>query len=287
MGVLQRFENRLEDVVGGAFARVFKGRVEPVEIAKALQREADSHRVILGEGRVMVPNRYVVVLGQADYERLSPWDAQLTSTLAEMLQEVIDDERWMAYGDIEVRFVLDQSLRTGVFRIGSDIEQNVPPRRRPHDSLSMPRVDYGPSAPRSVPPVPQRNVPAPAYAGPTTHQAHPGQRQQPQQPRRPSPPPRRNRPVLLVDETGQRFPLQQGTALLGRGTDAVVQLADSGVSRRHAVIRYDGTTSMIEDLGSTNGTIVNGQRVQRWQLLHGDVIRLGHSVVVYHEEPPS
>lgn len=283
MGVLQRFENRLEDVVGGAFARVFKGRVEPVEIAKALQREADSHRVILGEGRVMVPNRYVVVLGQADHDRLAPWDAQLTTTLAEMLQEVIDDERWMAYGDIEVRFVLDQGLRTGVFRIGSDIEQNVPPRRRPHDSLSIPRIRDGAPPPGArAAAAPQRSTGDPVQVTSRT----------PPPPRAPqqhylAPPPRRNRPVLLVDETGQRYALQQGTVLLGRGTDAVIQLGDSGVSRRHAVIRYDGSTAMIEDLGSTNGTIVNGQRVHRWQLLHGDVIRLGHSVVVYHEEPPS
>ena len=48
MGVLQRFERRLEGMVGLAFARMFKGKVHPAEIAKALQREADEQRSVLG-----------------------------------------------------------------------------------------------------------------------------------------------------------------------------------------------------------------------------------------------
>jgi hypothetical protein len=87
--VLQRFERRLEDLVGGAFARLFKGQVEPVEIAKALQREADENRAVMGGGRVLVPNRYVVELGPSDHERLAPWETQLTRTLAEMVQEFV------------------------------------------------------------------------------------------------------------------------------------------------------------------------------------------------------
>ena len=71
MGVLQRFERRLEGAVGTAFARLFKGQVEPVEVAKALQREAEARRAIVGQDRVLVPNRYVVELGPTDHDRLS------------------------------------------------------------------------------------------------------------------------------------------------------------------------------------------------------------------------
>lgn len=252
MRVLQRFENRLEDIVGGAFARLFRGRVEPVEIAKALQREADSRRAILGEGRVMVPNRYVVELGQTDFDRLSPWDVQLTRTLAEMVQEFVDEEGWSTYGDIEVHFELDESLRTGVFRVASNVDPDAPPRQRPHDSLTMPRIREETPPPRPQPQVPQ--VPAPA---------------------------------LLIDATNERFPLNGGTLLIGRGQDADLRFTDSGVSRRHAVVRYDGRVATIEDLHSTNGTLVNGQRVETWRLLHGDVIRVGHSVVVYTEQEPA
>src|SRR5512133_786739 len=80
VGVLQRFERRLEGLVGTAFARLFKGQVEPVEVAKALQREAELKRSIIGQDRVLVPNRYVVELGPSDHERLAPWESQLANT---------------------------------------------------------------------------------------------------------------------------------------------------------------------------------------------------------------
>ncbi len=64
MSLAQRFERRLESLVGGAFARVFKGQVEPVEIGSALQREASDKRNVMANGSVMAPNRYRVTLEQ-------------------------------------------------------------------------------------------------------------------------------------------------------------------------------------------------------------------------------
>src|SRR4051794_6795022 len=90
VGVLQRFERRLEGMVGLAFARIFKGKVHPAEIAKALQREADEQRSVMGEGRVLAPNVYVVSLGRTDFEHLGQWSDQLASELADMVSEHID-----------------------------------------------------------------------------------------------------------------------------------------------------------------------------------------------------
>ena len=90
---------------------------------------------------------------------------------------------------------------------------------------------------------------------------------------------------LVVDGSDRRVALQVGTNVVGRGQDADLRLADTGVSRRHIEIRFDGQTAMLQDLGSTNGTIVNGHRVQSWQLADGDVIRIGHSVLVYRQAP--
>jgi hypothetical protein len=73
MSLAQRFERRLESLVGTAFARVFKGQVEPVEIGAALQREATDKRNVMGNGEVLAPNRYRVTLSPSDHERLGPW----------------------------------------------------------------------------------------------------------------------------------------------------------------------------------------------------------------------
>ena len=149
MSLAQRFERRLEGLVGGAFARVFKGQVEPVEIGTALQREAADRKNVMGNGQVMCPNRYRITLSQSDYERLVPWEAQLTSALAELVQEHLDENRWTTIGDIEVYLARDEDLHTGVFGVASRMESNAPPRRRPHDSLSMPVMPGG--GPATIP----------------------------------------------------------------------------------------------------------------------------------------
>ena len=83
----------------------------------------------------------------------------------------------------------------------------------------------------------------------------------------------------LEDGSGRTFRLQRGSNLLGRGQDAGFRLPDTGVSRQHADIHFDGREAVLTDLGSTNGTTVNGGPVQDWQLADGDVIRVGHSEI--------
>jgi len=74
--------------------------------------------------------------------------------------------------------------------------------------------------------------------------------------------------------------LREGANVIGRGQDAQFRLPDTGVSRRHLEIRWDGQAALLSDLNSTNGTTVNNAPVQEWQLADGDVIRLGHSEII-------
>ncbi|WP_249523864.1 FHA domain-containing protein, partial [Modestobacter marinus] len=90
--------------------------------------------------------------------------------------------------------------------------------------------------------------------------------------------------VLVVDGPGTKHVLQQGSNVLGRGTEADVRLPDTGVSRKHADVQLVGSAVVVEDLGSTNGTLVNGRRVGRQELADGDVLRIGHSVLVYRQD---
>ena len=286
MSLAQRFERRLEGLVGGAFARVFKGQVEPVEIGNALQREAADKRNVMGAGQVLSPNRYRVTLSPSDYERLVPWEVQLTNSLAELVQEYLDENRWDTIGDIEVYLARDDELHTGVFGVASRMEYQAPPRRRPHDSLSLPVVPGmnsgdipAAAAPAPAPPAPPVRSgpysppPSSPYGGAPAGMP-PGQ----------SP---RQRPgaCVVVDQTNQRFDLRMGSNIVGRGTDADLQLLDQGISRRHLDIQFDGNTATVYDLGSTNGTTVNGHEVGSQVLRHGDVIRVGHTRLVFHSEP--
>src|SRR6195952_227496 len=201
MSLAQRFERRLEGMVGAAFAGVFKGQVEPVEIGNALQREAMDKKAVMGSGQVLVPNRYRVTLGASDYERLAPWEGQLTRSLAELVQEDLDDNGLATIGDIEVYLARDESLHTGVFGVASRMEPQAPPRRRPMDSMSMPvmagRPDeylqpYGGAPPGPAPPPP----PPPHPPTPRPHTSTPGRtsRRPPSSRRSPSRPTPSRRP---------------------------------------------------------------------------------------------
>ncbi len=70
MGGLQRFEQRLEQLISGVFARTFRSAVQPVEISAALAREVDNSAQILSRDRRIVPNDFHVELSPADHERL-------------------------------------------------------------------------------------------------------------------------------------------------------------------------------------------------------------------------
>jgi hypothetical protein len=260
VGVLQRFERRLEGMVGLAFARVFKGKVHPAEIAHALQREADEQRNVLSGGRVLAPNVYVVTLGPVDHDNLAEWSDQLSAELADMVTEHISREGYQVFADVEVRLERDEELRTGVFEVSSHVS-GAPSREQPHTAGVPP-----------LPPLTGRGRMAtdtgaqdPAFTGRIgTRTSH----------------------VLVVDGPGTKHVLEPGSNVLGRGTEADIRLPDTGVSRKHADVQLSGGTVTVEDLGSTNGTLVNGRRVSRQQLADGDVLRIGHSVLVYRQDGP-
>jgi Protein of unknown function (DUF3662)/FHA domain len=90
--------------------------------------------------------------------------------------------------------------------------------------------------------------------------------------------------ISLDDGSGRSYQLTEGTHVVGRGQDSAFRLPDTGVSRRHLEISWDGHQATLTDLGSTNGTTVNGNPIQTWQLGDGDVIRVGHSSLVFRTQ---
>jgi hypothetical protein len=133
VGVLQRFERRLEGLVEGAFARAFGGVVQPVEVAAALQREAADKKAIVGQGRVLVPNDYIVELGKEEAERLAEYDEPLRKELADMVTEHAQEQGWSFVGPVRVRFETVEDLGTGLFRVRSKVvaSATAPPAAGP------------------------------------------------------------------------------------------------------------------------------------------------------------
>ncbi len=233
VGVLQRFERRLEGLVEGAFARVFGGVVQPVEVAAALQREAADKKAIVGQGRVLVPNAYVVELGASDAQRLGEYDEPLRAELASMVREHAQEQGWSFVGAVRVAFEQVEELDTGVFRVRSAVVADAPGSRDPHTT--------GTGRPRLVLP-----------AGSGTPE----------------------RTVVLT----------RPVTVIGRGAEADLRLADTGVSRLHAELRVEGDEVHLADLRSTNGTLVNGRRTSSAVLTDGDRIEVGATPMVFRQE---
>ena len=137
MGFVDRFERKLEDTVGDAFARVFGGSIVPQEVESLLRREADAGAQEIHGGRILAPNDYVITLSVPDYRKVSA-DPDITSTtFAKHLEGYIHEQGWQTYGDVVVRFEQSPNLHTGQFRARGAVNPDAttgepapPPRER-------------------------------------------------------------------------------------------------------------------------------------------------------------
>ncbi|MFB7913645.1 FhaA domain-containing protein [Streptomyces sp. NPDC056061] len=290
MGVMKRFEQRLEGLVNGTFAKVFKSEVQPVEIAGALQRECDNNATIWNRERTVVPNDFIVELSTPDYERLSPYSGQLGDELSGLVRDYAKQQRYTFMGPIKVHLEKADDLDTGLYRVRSRTMassssqqqdfQGAPDHPEQHGQSPHPGQGRPPQPtggygypPSSAPPRPSAPPPGAGRPGAPNADRHP--------PAGPSPLP--NAQVRRwIEINGTRHQISRPTLVLGRSTDADVRIDDPGVSRRHCEIRT-GTPSTIQDLGSTNGIVVDGQHTTRATLRDGSRIVVGSTTIVYRQ----
>ncbi|WP_042415982.1 FhaA domain-containing protein [Streptacidiphilus anmyonensis] len=305
MGALKKFEQRLEGFVNGAFAKVFKSEVQPVEIAGALQRECDNNASIWNRDRTVVPNDFIVELSPHDHERLSPYSGQLGNELAGMVREYAQAQRYSFMGPLSVQLERADDLDTGLYRVRSRIQANEAAQAPAQPQHQPPAAPYGgppqqpwqpqpaqaPMAPPpAAPPLPSVDAPTsfsgnPAYPG--NPAARPGEGNPHGFPGAPTQPAPVQGPAgagtrRWLELNGQRHPLDRPVLVLGRSTEADIRVDDPGVSRRHAEVRV-GNPSMVLDLGSTNGIVVDGQHTTRATLRDGSRIVVGSTTIVYRQ----
>ncbi|WP_245527164.1 DUF3662 and FHA domain-containing protein [Brevibacterium mcbrellneri] len=287
VGVLDRFEKGIERVVNQTFAKAFRSQVEPVELAGALKKEADTHAAVVSRGRTLTSNNYVIELAASDFERLDSLSEELTADLRQVVGEHAIEQGYSFVGPVTVTLEPADDLDTGIYRVRAST-------RRPDGTLAAQpsgRGGYDPPS-RSNPIVPEayesaqnahRTGANPVVASAASAQAAPASGA-PANPARGGGNPVRGRtvPRFGVKVNGQFTPLRQGTTVFGRSSQSAdFVLDDPGISRRHFEITIDGTHATATDLGSTNGTLHNGHRITSITLTDGVTLTAGDTSVTF------
>jgi hypothetical protein len=272
VSVFRDIERRIGGLVEGLFGRTFRSSVQPVELARKLAKEMDDHRTI-SIHRVYVPNTYTIYLNPADREQFAAYESQMCNELAEYLVEHARREGYSTATRPVVTLESESDLTVGMFGIAVGAEDGGGDERPgPSATVAVPEVPLDPPAPvppLDVPPV-MPPIPDPPLTGATmVYAPEPEPEPEPE----PAQPPQRERAVLLWE--GRDVSLDQSVTVIGRSSGCDIVVDDPNVSRRHAEVRRLGDGYSLVDLGSTNGTEVNGQRVGETSLMNGDVIGVG------------
>lgn len=212
---LRGFERRLERMVEGTFARLFRSGIRPVELGRRLVREMDDDRSVDVRGRTLAPNHFTVELSEVDFERFAEVRESLERELTEAAREHARDEGYVFMGPVSVELTQSGEQHQGAFQIVGRMREG--------------KGGLGAGS--------------------------------------------------LVLPTGERVPLGEAVVTIGRRPESTLQLADPNVSRAHAEIRPHGNGWVLVDLGSTNGSRVNGSRVSSHELREGDELAFGNTVL--------
>jgi len=255
--VLRAIEQKIEALFEGIFGRAFRTNVQPVELARKLAKEMDDHRTV-SVSRVYVPNEYTVYLSPEDRGQFESYESNLKGELQEYLAEHARREQYALLSSPRVQLETDADLDRGEFGIATRIVQ--PEKHR--GEAAVPEEQLEPGATMiykgSAAQVPTEAVSA----------AELGMEEE----------------LVTLSFDGSRHEVKQRRVVLGRSRDCDIQLTDTNVSRRHAELRQEGASYWIVDLGSTNGTEVNGKRVKRAKLQAGDTITLGSTEIRFDRE---
>jgi len=256
MNLLKSVETTIAKLVEGAFGRAFRSEVRPMELARKLTREMDAHRTI-SVSRVYVPNEYTIWLSPEDRERYDGVEDEVIDELCGYLLEHARREDLILASPPHVSFETDERLSLGEFGIQARLVRPAGQsagEARPSLHGSLPdQEEHGQTMIYST---------SARIGGPVqTAQPH-------------------SRVLLAVG--GRRMLVAPAGVTIGRSRDCDIALEDTGISRRHAEIRPTPDGWTVEDLGSTNGVLLNGHPIRGAELLEaGDRIELGSTEIVF------
>lgn len=210
----------------GLFATTFRSGLQPVELAKRIQREMDAERTV-GMSEIWAPNHFVFSLSPVDASRFKQAEAALLTELQEVVRATAAERGWGLVGPPEVELAVDGRLKKGSFRSVASLVEGE-----------------------------EKVEPASARAAQF---------------------------VIHEDGEARTVTLAKDVITIGRLAECDVVVGDKGASRRHAQIRRKDDTYTVTDLGSTNGTRLNGQTIQTRELADGDRITIGATTLEFRQ----
>jgi hypothetical protein len=238
--------------------------VRPVEIARKLAREMEEHKSY-SLSRTYVPNEYRVYLSPRDRDRFADYEEALTSELVGYLLEHARRERLVLMSRPVIEFETDDRLGLGEFGIQTRVV-NAHPEPEP-DRAASHEPEHEPEPVFTPPP----------SSGRTMVYSAAGRVAEPLEERARA----RGQSALLL-MGGRRLVVGPAGVTMGRSRQCDVMVDDPNVSRTHAEIRPRGGSWVVSDLGSTNGSRLNGRRLDGPEVLKpGDEIELGTTVLTF------
>jgi hypothetical protein len=258
--VLRSIESKIEGLFEGIFGRAFRTHVQPIELARKLVKEMNDHRST-SVSRVYVPNEYTVYLSTPDREQFRGYEDALVGELQEYLAAHAARERFALLTPPTVLLTTDDDLAVGEFGIATRI---VPPA--PGDEPTPPTAPASLGIEEPAQTMVYKASDVAAAVGAAVEEA--------------------KQEVVTLTVGTRVLDVTTRHVVIGRSRECEVRLEDSNASRRHAELRQEGATYWLSDLGSTNGTELNGRRIARERLSDGDRITVGATEIVFNRSVP-
>ena len=258
MGVARDLEKRLEGLMEGFFTKVFRSGLQPVEVGRRILREMEENRTV-SVNRTYAPNDFQVFIGPDDYARFEPMAEGLRREFSELVIDKAKERRFNLMGLPKIAFINEEKLGKGEFRVEAALAAD-PDRKAPQVSTREPKSAQDADSTRAI----------------SSHTAEKMGIER-----------SKGAELLVLDESGkprERISLTRTPITIGRLSTNDVVISDSNVSRRHAELRRNGDGWTLVDLGSTNGSVVNGKLAKEHALKSGDRISFGTSELEFRAE---
>jgi hypothetical protein len=257
MRALTSVERFLERLFERPSARLFHSRLQPIQLQRRIERAMEVERRSSAD-RTVVPNRFSVHLHPDDLAPLEPFGDRLAAELADGSFAFARAHRYSLVDRPRVDLVSDPDVRAGEIEVVATFAQA-------HDD-DVARAD-GQSTDRAFSGLGGNLTDTRVFSVPRIVSPSAILRE------------------IRSDGTQRAINLDGSLLTIGRGPDNMLIVPDRGVSRRHARIQARHGSLVLSDLGSTNGTRVNGVRVDELVLGEGDRIEIGSTVLVVERVP--